>query len=353
MSDTPYGSNFDVAQTYFNSQGSYGVLVRWDRINTSNVVKYNILRSTHFDGTYELIDSVPFPQDEYIDAEGHPNFYYKIQEVNSSDTVIATSQPFSGDEQLILASVIHQVRQFMRIYVQDEEVVFEGTNRTWARVGYNNWNYWPRPQVRISGYSNDGDSSAVKTLSENTPLYTTIEGSDNYEDGLIYKLDYQGRVYFLNATDGTPYPIHEYDTVYVSYAVKMITNYEINEAVNFALQRIAAQPGAPKITSLAGAPDYYEQAVVEGATFWLLRMLLSGLNNREWRLLLQDPEANSYDTIKEVRETAKMYEEWFKETLKTLPISKYPRIAAIVGQTHMLPGGRSRFFRSMWKGTYG
>jgi len=39
------------------------------------------------------------------------------------------------------------------------------------------WNYAPRPQVRITGASNEGDSDAMKFLSENTSLYTTLAGS--------------------------------------------------------------------------------------------------------------------------------------------------------------------------------
>jgi hypothetical protein len=234
--------------------------------------------------------------------------------------------------------------------VYREMGVFEGSDRSWCRFAYNNWNYWPRPQIHISGSSNDGDRSPLVVLSENTPTYKTISGNtDNYSDGLLYKLDYQGRVHFFRESDDSPYVIQPYDTVYATYAVKMFTNYEINAATTYALQAIASQPGAPKINSVGQMPFYWEQGVVQGAVYWLYRQLLANLNDREWRLLVQDPDRDGYDAIKDIKDTMKSYQEDWKDALKTLPISKYPSIRSIVGQTHTLPGGRSRFFRQIWK----
>jgi len=350
MADTPLSYNNDVAQDYFENISTIGILVRWDRINATGVVKYNILASTHIDGNYSLIGTVDFPQDEFVHDSGTPSTYYKIQEIDGSNAVVATSQPFTGDEYLMIASILYEVRQFLRKMVYREMGVFEGTDRTWCRCAYHNWNYWPRPDIVISGLSNDGDKSPMIHLSENTPIYRTAGNTDNYPDGLLYKLDYQGRIHFIRDTDGSPYPIQEYDTVYATYAVKMFTNYEINTALVYALQAISAQPGAPKISSFGQMPFYWEQAVVTGAAFWLYRQLLANLNEREWRLLVQDPDRDAYDAIKDIRETMKSYESWWKDSLKSLPLARYPGIRTIVTQTHMLPGGRSRFFRQMWKG---
>lgn len=349
MADTPLGTNLDVAKSYFESMALPGILVRWDRITPSGVVLYNILSSTHIDGNYSLIGTVDFPQDEFVDNAGNPSKYYKVEEINASGAVIATSQPFSGDEYLLISSILYEVRQFTRKMVYREMGIFEGTDRSWCRFAYNNWNYWPRPQIFISGVSNDGDKSPLIVLSENTPIYKTISGNvDNYADGLLYRLDYQGRVHFFRESDGSPYVIHPYDTIYATYAVKMFTNYEINAATTYAFQAIVSRPGAPKITSIGQMPFYWEQGVVQGATYWLYRQLLANLNDREWRLLAQDPDRDAYDAIKDLRETMKSYYEDWKDALKTLPISKYPAIRSIVGQTHMLPGGRSRFFRQIW-----
>lgn len=351
MADTPLGANQDIAKSYFESMALPGILVRWDRVNSSGIIKYNILSSTHLDGNYTLIGTVDFPQDEFIDDKGNPSTYYKVQEVDNNNTIVTTTQPFSGDEYLLISSILYEVRQFTRKMVYQEMGIFEGSDRTWAKFAYNDWNYWPRPQIHISGSSNNGDKNSLIVLSENTPIYKTINGNtDNYSDGLLYRLDYQGRVHFFRDSDGSPYPIHEYDNIYATYAVKMFTNYEINAATIYALQAISAQPGAPKINNVGQMPFWWEQAVVQGAAFWLYRQLLANLNDREWRLLVQDPDRDAYDAIKDIRETMKSYEEWWKESLKTLPISTYPKIRTIVTQTHMLPGGRSRFFRQLWKG---
>jgi hypothetical protein len=93
MADTPLGSNQDVSKSYFESMKLPGILVRWDRINQTGVVKYNILSSTHLDGNYSLIGTVYFPQDEFVDDKGNPSTYYKVEEINSSNAIVATSQP--------------------------------------------------------------------------------------------------------------------------------------------------------------------------------------------------------------------------------------------------------------------
>ncbi len=201
---------------------------------------YNIYRSEQFDGDYNLIDSIPYPKNEYVDISGKPSYYYKIEEIGGTGFTVsyATSQPISGDELLTKSSLRFELEHLLTIPIYDEEVIFNA-NRTSASLAFPHWNYAPRPQIRITGASNEGDSDSMKFLSENTSLYTTLSGSGagttSYPDGLKYKTDYLGNIYFIK-DDGTPCSIQSYDTVMASYNIKIIKEIAVEEAEADLLQ---------------------------------------------------------------------------------------------------------------------
>ncbi len=331
---------------YSNSAGNPGIYVEWERYTPTGVVSYNILRSTHIDGPYTLVDSVTWPVNEFVDTEGLPNSYYKIQEVGAGNSILTTSQPIAGDELLLKSSLRYELLDLLNVPIYDEEVIFNG-DRTRATVAFPYWNYNPRPQIRITGYSNDGDRESMIFLSEYDPITRTITGSDNYADGLKVRLDYQGTLYFLNADD-EPQSVQSYDTVMVSYNVRLFTGQQMNEALYMALQMVNAQPGSNKYPTVASAPFYYDPAIIYGATYFLIRSLLVGLNQRQKRLILQDPDNGAYDAVSNLRDTAKMYKEDFDALLKSLPQAQYPKIGSITVPEFNMPGGRSRFFRYIW-----
>ena len=332
---------------YNRSAGTAGIYLEWERITPTGIEVYNIYRSDQFDGDYELIDSVPFPKNEYVDSRGKPSSYYKIEEIGGVGftTSYATSQPISGDELLTKSSLRFELEHLLSIPIYDEEVIFNA-NRTSASVAFPHWNYAPRPQIRITGASNEGDSDAMKFLSENTSLYTTLAGSGatSYPNGLRYKTDYMGNVYFIK-DDNTPCSVQSYDTVMASYNVKMFTSQHMNSALNMALQAVNSQPGASKYQTVASAPFYYEPALVIGASYYLLRSLLVSLTGRQRRLLLEDPDNKIVDDL---RQSTQMYKEDFEKLLEKLPLARFPKISAIVVPEFNLPGGRSRFFRYIW-----
>ena len=62
---------------YYNtSTESPGIYIEWERYNLTGVGYYKILRSEYFDGTYETIDTVIYPSNEYVDRTGKPSYYY-------------------------------------------------------------------------------------------------------------------------------------------------------------------------------------------------------------------------------------------------------------------------------------
>jgi len=287
---------------YMSSAANPGVYLTWERRSTSPVAFYQILRGPTIDSEFSTIATLPFPAYEYVDSVGNPSHYYKIKEISADNTVISISSPIMGSELLIKASLMFQIRELMNIHIESEEAIFEHGNRSSCRFVHKYWNSYPRPEIRISGASESGDGEPFIHLDDVSPIYQTINGdTQNYPQGLKFIADYNGRLF--------------------------------------------------KITTVGQAPFYYDAALITGATYYLLRSLLVQLKSREFRLLLADPNTN--DIFNQVKEDARLYKEDFDEFLKKIPIARYPTTKTVVTPEYMLPGGRSRFFRAMFKGMGG
>jgi len=347
---------------YYNSQPSNpGIFIEWERSGAQNVAFYKIQKSSNFEGTYTTIATVPFPTNEGVDTNGSPSDYYRIQEVDSSGNVLNTSSPMLGDELLVKSSLRYELEHLLNIPIYDEEVIFR-RNRSVGSVAFPFWNSVPKPEVRISGPSNQGDRDPLIQLSETVPIYSTINttydpiiknrdgyesqysGGHNYPNGLLVKYDFMGNIYFIDS-NGNPVEIQSYDNVLVSYSIKMITNDHMNSSLYMALQTINSQPGSRKYQKVSDAPYFYDPALVYGAAYYILRSLLTSLTNRQRRLLIEDPDARITDDL---RQSATMYKEEFEKMLEKLPIAFYPGIKSVVVPEFNMPGGRSRFFRYIW-----
>ena len=348
---------------YYNAPEaiSTGLFLEWDRYSSTGVSSYNIYRSDYFDGNYELVANIEWPHNEVVDTGGGPTNYYKVEEIANDLSVMSISAPFNGEELLIKSSLRYELEHLLNIPIYDEEVLFT-KNRTEASTAFPFWNYNPRPQIRITGKSNEGDNDPLIILSEYDAINKTINpsydpiqytrdgeiveytGGNNYSNGLKIKLDYNGKIFFVN-NNGDPEPIKSYDTVFCTYYVKAFTTQHMNSSLNLALQKINAQPGSTKYQYVYQTPYYYDAALVYGAAYYLLRNLLVQLTQRQRRLLFEDPDARIYDDI---AKAAEMYKEDFKEQVEKLAIVKYPGIRGIVVPEFNMPGGRSRFFRYIW-----
>lgn len=331
-----------------------GVYLSWERIsqNTTNIL-YQILRAPQFDGVFEPITEVAYPINEYIDPSGQHNYFYKIRELgpdpnNLSDynQILAESQPIIGEELLVKAALAFQIRDLLTIPIYDEEGLFN-ESRTTANFAYANWNYSPRPEIRITGAIDDTESFI--TLSENEVIYSTKKTGENYINGLKYKMNYNGTVFFLDENNN-PISLDSYDYVYASYNVRLFTSDEMNNALYMALQDINAQPGTKKFSGVSAVPSYYDPGLITGASYYLLRGLSIRLTQRETRLLIQDAEQGSFNTVEMIQDSMKTYKEDFDNFLKTIGKTHYPTAQSIVTPEFMMPGGRSRFFRYIWKG---
>ena len=159
---------------YYNTQPSYpGIFIEWERSGAANVAFYKIQKSTNFEGTYTTIATVSFPANEGVDINGSPSDYYRIQEVDSNGNVLNTSSPILGDELLVKSSLRYELEHLLNIPIYDEEVIFR-RSRSVGSVAFTFWNSVPKPEIRISGPTNQGDRDPLIQLSETIPIYSTI-----------------------------------------------------------------------------------------------------------------------------------------------------------------------------------
>ena len=327
-----------------------GVLVSWEGTERIGIAQYAVQVSDYMDGNFTTLVVINAPGDKYLDTTGHPSFWYRFLELDSSGAVIVTRNPIKGEELLINMSLYNEVQRFMEVAIFDEAPFEWNRNRTMCRMAFKNWNTSPVPQIRISGPSNDGMNDPFIVLDEYEPTYQTIDGdTQNYPNGLVYKLDYNGRIWFKDV-NGNPVSVQSYDTIHVDYTVQLVTSTDLNQALYMALQTINAQPGTNKHSTPASVPILWDAAMITGATYYLLRKLLTGMSQREFRLLLQDPDQNAFDAVGLLQKTIEIYQKQWEDDLKKLPIAQYPRLFSVVTPEYIMPGGRSRFFRYVWKG---
>jgi hypothetical protein len=350
-----------------NKVGSLGVMYQQfdtpiglaeDREFNMMVIDYNN-RITYIPTALTFLASVQAPLNEYIDITGNPADTYYVVQSNIDYTSIMPIPPFVGDELLLKSSVLYELNALLRVPVYDEEPLF-GYARLSCQLAYGDIVTDPAPQVRITCSTNNGQRSPMFVLSPYEGFYNSLDQSlsspfdtpntlsNNYPNGLFYRFTNQGVILFYD-TNGNPATIQEYDTILVTYYVKMFTNSQINNALYLALQAINGQPGTNKYQTVASVPFYYDSALVTGATYYLLRQLVVGLNQRERRLLVMDPESGSFDAVANIKDTAKMYQEEFNEALKKLPLAVRPIMGTVSVPEYAYPGGRSRLFRAIWK----
>jgi hypothetical protein len=348
------------------SNNSNGILITWDYSGTDYVTRFSITRAhSGFQNdltAYEEIDIVDYPTTYYIDETGVFSDYYIIKELDDDEenpTELYVHPYIYGEEALLNTDIYWELSQFLNMRCYRDRLFFSSSNRQKARASMGCWNKIPEPKLEITSKNSDetqGYQTIYRTTDDEAFSTTELEGGD-YPNGLRYDVDYNGNISFFDY-DESPVSIKPYDEVWATYNFRAITTKNINAALKQALHGILVQPGVNKgYTTVAQVPVRWDRAIIAGASCFLLRQLALQLTVPEpaifFAMDLRDPESTFSqvnDRYEKINAKSKEYMEEYWKWCEVIRIERYPQILAIVTPEFQLPGGKTRLWRSMWKG---
>ena len=160
------------------------------------------------------------------------------------------------------------------------------------------------------------------------------------EDG--WYADYDGKIYFDRLM--TPE-----DIVEVTYKFSCLSLEHLLGFLQFGLTMMnSVPPASTTYSSLDFIPVSWEGPVLLAAASQALKRLVFGTNYQEKRAIFGEEYAS--EAIQTFKSLYEEYSKTWDEAKKNAKTSKLPGIAQYVTPEYSLPGGRSRFFRYLYKG---
>jgi hypothetical protein len=162
-----------------------------------------------------------------------------------------------------------------------------------------------------------------------------------------YTIDHEaGEVIFDDA-------ISEFDTITADYNFQWFTGEEMATFLHLAVNEInLVPPGSGR--ALANAPQTWYPAIVYGAAINAYRRLIHDLSYQQPRIVYGvDPITgigNFSDAVENFKYLKENYEGRFEKLAEYAKRSVWPTIGLIVASEFTMPGGRSRWFRYLYKG---
>jgi hypothetical protein len=162
-----------------------------------------------------------------------------------------------------------------------------------------------------------------------------------------FTIDYEaGELIFDNA-------ISEFDTITADYNFQYFSGEELAMFLHLAVNEInLVPPGSTR--SLANAPEVWFPAIVYGAAVNAYRRLIHDLSYQQCKIIYGVDGVtgigNFSDAIENFKYLKENYEKSFEEAAKNAKRSVWPTISVIVASEFTMPGGRSRWFRYLFKG---
>lgn len=152
---------------------------------------------------------------------------------------------------------------------------------------------------------------------------------------------FKGKVIFDNE-------LTEYDTVNMDYNFRWFDDADLDRFLQNAISTVNNYPPVSGY-NLYSFPDMYVTHVMYGAARDAIRYLLMCLQFQEPQEVFGGPE-NSKNAFQQLEALKKNYEEDFKALLEQKKFGSYVGLTkAVVTPEYTLPGGRSRWFRHLFK----
>ena len=179
---------------------------------------------------------------------------------------------------------------------------------------YQNWLHDPRPICRINNQIRD--------------------------DG--WHADYMGNIYIDSLMSNE-------DSVSCAYTFSYFSQEELLSFLNLGLTMMnSIPPASESYNSLSMAPKIWDAGILLYAAITALKRLIFGLNWQEKKVIYGRPE-DAQNAASLFQDLYKSYQETWTEFGKNVKTRKLPGIALGVTPEYTLPGGRSRWFRYLFK----
>jgi hypothetical protein len=156
--------------------------------------------------------------------------------------------------------------------------------------------------------------------------------------------------YTVNFADGWiefDKPVLESDTVTLSYNFRCFEDCELAEFIEDAVKDLNIIPPATQLT-VDGLPTDWESTVIYGAVAHALRRLIFKLNFQEKAIIFGGREGAN-QAIGNFNTLLTTYSAMWDAQKEKTKRGKWPSPSSIVVPEFTLPGGRSRWFRYLYK----
>lgn len=208
------------------------------------------------------------------------------------------------------------IYEAMHIPVYWEQALPRGDNKTF-HLAYQNWQRNYRVLVR-----------------KNNEI--TLDG---------WYTDYNGILRFNNSLDPE-------DSIFVNYYFSYFSEEELLDFLLLGLKMMNSIPPASETyNSLNNAPSHWDAAILTYAGATALKRLVFGFNFQERAFVLAEDPAEQQRKIDNFKQMYSEYNEIFNKVSEDVKTKKLPNpgMAQIVVPEYTLPGGRSRWFRYLYK----
>jgi hypothetical protein len=209
-------------------------------------------------------------------------------------------------------------------------------------------------KVRGEGSDTIGFTSVVKEKSKFSTKYNfayenwrkdfrpVVRLNDRIvEDGWV--VDYNGHIYF----DGKMSPE---DSVNVHYQFSCFSQEEVLGFLHMGLRMMNSKPPASETyPSLDTMPGIWDAPVLLYAAVMAMRRLVFGLNFQEKRMIFGETAEEAQQAISNFQSLYQEYQSQWDEISKDAKTRQLPGISLSVTPEYTLPGGRSRWFRYLFK----
>lgn len=147
-------------------------------------------------------------------------------------------------------------------------------------------------------------------------------------------------------------PLTIYDTIYADYNFRWFTDQQLYDFIANAVRTLNSFPPASPQYTLESVPDRYIPAILKQAAVDAFRQLMLCLQFQQPQQVFGGSEGaqNAFSNIDTLK---KNYEEELKTIYEQKKFGPYPSSRIIVPTVMAMPGGRSRWFRSLFCNTNG